>query len=89
MNENPGYHLTEIPRGEYGEISKILEEAAELKDAMEQGQKLMCLIELSDLLGAIEGYIEKEYEGKITIDDLFNMSYATKRAFESGRRKAT
>lgn len=84
---NPGYHLTEIPRGEYGEISKILEEAAELKDAMEQGQKLMCLIEMSDILGAIEGYLEKYYEGKVTATDLFNMSYVTKRAFESGRRK--
>jgi hypothetical protein len=85
--ENPGYHLTKIPRGIYGEISKILEEAAELKDAMEQGQKIMCLIELSDILGAIEGYLEKEYQGKITITDLFNISYATKRAFESGARK--
>lgn len=87
MMENPGYHMEEIPRGEYGEISKILEEAAELKDAMEQGQKLMCLIELSDLLGAIEGYMEKEYEGKVTVTDLWNMSQVTKRAFESGRRK--
>lgn len=84
---NPGYHVEDIPRGEYGEISKILEEAAELKDAMEQGQKIMCLIELSDILGAIEGYLEKHYEGKVTVTDLFNMSYVTKRAFESGRRK--
>lgn len=83
----PGYHVAEIPRGEYGKISKIIEEAAELKDAMEQGQKLMCLIELSDILGAIEGYLEKEYEGKVTVTDLFNMSNATKRAFESGGRK--
>jgi hypothetical protein len=83
----PGYHLTEIPRGTYGEISKILEEAAELKDAMEQGQKLMCLVELSDLYGAIEGYLEKEYQGKITMTDIHNMAYATIRAFESGQRK--
>jgi hypothetical protein len=82
-----GYHLNDIPRGEYGELSKVIEEALELKDAMEQGQKLMCLIELADILGAIEGYLEKYYEGKITVDDLFNMSYATKRAFESGYRK--
>ncbi|NIQ15865.1 MAG: hypothetical protein GTO02_16160 [Candidatus Dadabacteria bacterium] len=82
-----GYHLEQIPRGEYGEISKIIEEASELKDAMEQGQKLMCLIELSDILGAIEGYLEKHYQGKITVTDLFNMAAATKRAFESGQRK--
>ena len=81
-----GYHVAEIKRGEYGELSKVLEEAEELKDAMEQGQKLMCLIELSDMLGAIEGYLEKHYAG-ITMTDLFNMSNATRRAFESGHRK--
>ena len=83
----PGYHLEHIPRGTYGEISKIIEETAELKDAMEQGQKLMCLVELSDLYGAIEGYLEKEYQGKITMTDIHNMAYATIRAFESGQRK--
>jgi len=82
-----GYHVAEITRGEYGELSKVLEEAEELKDAMEQGQKLMCLIELSDMLGAIEGYLEKHYAGKITMTDLFNMSNATRNAFESGYRK--
>jgi hypothetical protein len=82
-----GYHLSDIPHGKYGELSKVIEEALELKDAMEQGQKLMCLIELSDILGAIEGYLEKHYDKKITISDLLNMSYATKRAFESGERK--
>lgn len=82
-----GYHVSDIPRGEYGEISKILEEALELQDAMEQGCKLMVLIELSDMLGAIEGYLEKHYEGKMTITDLFNMSHITRRAFESGGRK--
>lgn len=82
-----GYHVAEIPCGEYGELSKIIEEAAELKDAMEQGQKIMCLIELSDILGAIEGYLEKHYAGKITITDLFNMSNATRTAFEKGYRK--
>lgn len=82
-----GYHINDIPRGVYGELSKVIEEALELKDAMEQGQKLMCLIEISDIIGAIEGYIEKYYGGKITMTDLHNMSYATKRAFESGDRK--
>lgn len=82
-----GYHVDDIPRGQYGELSKVIEEALELKDAMEQGQKLMCLIELSDILGAIEGYLEKHYEGKITITDLFNMANATRSAFESGYRK--
>lgn len=82
-----GYHMDDIPKGEYGEISKIIEEALELKDAMEQGQKLMCLVELSDIVGAIEGYLENHYDGKVTVTDLFNMANATKRAFESGQRK--
>ncbi len=83
----PGYHFQEIPRGEYGEISKILEEAAELKDAMEQANKVMVIIELADLVGAIEGYMEKHYGDKLTIDNLLTMADATKRAFKSGHRK--
>ena len=83
----PGYHFQEIPRGEYGEISKILEEAAELKDAMEQGNKVMVIIELSDLIGAIDGYMEKHYGDKLTIDNLLTMAETTKRAFKSGHRK--
>jgi len=82
-----GYHLTDIPKGEYGQLSKVIEEALELKDAMEQGQKIMCLVELSDILGAIEGYLEKHYGDTVTVTDLFNMSNATKRAFETGQRK--
>jgi NTP pyrophosphatase (non-canonical NTP hydrolase) len=89
MTENPGYHLTEIPRGEYGEISKILEEAAELKDAMEQGNKLMVLIELADLLGAVDGYLDRYYGDKMTIDNLITMADATKRVFKYGHRKPT
>jgi len=82
-----GYHLEEIPRGTYGEISKILEEAAELKDATEQANKLMVLIELSDLIGAIDGYLDKYYGKSMTIDNLITMAFATKRAFTSGYRK--
>lgn len=85
--EKPGYHLTEIPRGVYGEISKILEEAAELKDAMEQANKVMVLIELADLIGAIDGYLENYYGDKMTVDNLITMAFTTKRAFESGHRK--
>ena len=34
--ENPGYHITEIKKGELGEISKLQEELDELKDAHAQ-----------------------------------------------------
>ena len=83
-----GYHMEEIPRGVYGELSKVIEEAAELKDAMEQGNKLMVLIELSDIIGAIDGYLDKYYTGRsMTIDNLITMAFTTKRVFESGYRK--
>jgi hypothetical protein len=82
-----GYHLSEIPKGEYGELSKIEEELFELKDAISQGNKIMSLVELSDMLCAIEGYLDREYEGKITMTDLARMAEATRRAFKSGARK--
>ena len=79
------YHLQPIPVGHYGEISKIEEELLELKDAQAQGIKIMELNELSDIMGAIEGYLEKHHPG-MTLDDLIVMNKATRRAFESGHR---
>lgn len=80
-----GYHLEEIPKGTYGEFDKVIEECLEFKDAIERGCKIMALVELSDILGAIEGYIEKNHKG-ITMSDLFTMSNLTRNAFESGER---
>jgi hypothetical protein len=45
----------------------------------------MELIELSDLIGAVELYLKKYHEGT-TLDDLIKMKDVTKRAFENGRR---
>jgi hypothetical protein len=67
--ENPGYHLREIPKGVFGEASKVLEEAAEFGEALEQGSHLMALIELSDMRGAIDGYLQSNHAG-LTINDL-------------------
>lgn len=78
------YHKNEIPEGVYGELSKVKEEFYELMDAREQGSKVMELIELSDLVGAIEGYIQIHYG--MEIDDLRKFSNITKRAFKSGSR---
>lgn len=83
--ENPGYHLTHIPKGEVGEISKIQEELHELVDAAAQNVKVMELVELSDLVGAVEAYLERHHPGT-TLDDLRAMSDVTRRAFRSGRR---
>lgn len=53
------WHKKEIKKGIYGELSKVEEELAEAKDALEQNNTLMYLIELSDIVGAVEGIIEK------------------------------
>jgi hypothetical protein len=44
----------------------------------------MLLVELSDLIGAIESFSEKN---NISLDDLIKMKNATKRAFSDGTRK--
>lgn len=82
-----GYHLVEILRGKYGELSKLDEELAELKDAAKQGNRIMELVELSDLIGAIAGYL-KNYHPGYSVNDLIIMSQATDRAFEDGTRQS-
>jgi len=81
-----GYHITEIQKGVCGESSKILEEVHELIDAEAQGCRIMALVELSDLIGAIELYLKKHYPG-MCLSDLGIMSLITQRAFRSGARK--
>lgn len=79
------YHITKIEKGVIGEFSKIEEELNEAKDALEQNCSIMLLVELSDMIGAIESYLEK-YHPTITVDDLKKMSNITKRAFLTGQR---
>lgn len=83
--EKPGYHIKTIEKGMLGESSKILEEVFELQDAEEQQVKIMQLIELSDLVGAIDMYLNKHFPD-ISFDDLVKMSKVTQRAFKNGRR---
>ena len=83
--ENSGYHTTKIEKGELGIISKIFEELHELQDAEKQNCKIMALVELSDLYGAIELYLEKNFPDT-TMNDLKQMSNITKRAFKNGHR---
>ena len=81
----PGYHLTPITKGKIGELSKIEEEVAELRDAHEQNAVIMELVELSDLVGAIQLYLERRHPS-ITFNDLRTMAAITRRAFENGHR---
>lgn len=81
----PGYHINKIEKGILGESSKILEEVFELQDAESQGVKIMQLVELSDLVGAIDIYLKNNFPD-ISFEDLLKMSQVTQRAFENGRR---
>lgn len=67
-----GYHILNIEKGIPGEASKIIEEAFEFLDAENQQCKLMCLIELSDLLGALRLFFENK---KISFSSLQPLSY--------------
>ncbi len=81
----PGYHVGLIHPGTFGKPSKIMEEANEFQDAINQGCHVMALVELSDLVGAIEGYLAKKHPS-IKLDDLIVMSRITQRAFTNGHR---
>lgn len=80
-----GYHKVKIEKGIVGDFSKIKEEYCELHDAYVQGDKILQLCELTDLIGAIEAYTTKNFN--ITIDDLKKFSDKTKSAFIEGVRK--
>jgi hypothetical protein len=82
-----GYHVKDIAPGKFGELSKIREEVEEAFDAEEQGNRLMVLVELADIIGAIDGYLFEKYGEAVTLQDLITMSDATRRAFVTGHRK--
>ena len=84
--QKAGYHITHIQKGGLGESSKILEEVYELIDAEKQGCKVMAILELADLIGAIEVYLERQVKN-INLQDLIKMASITKRAFVNGHRK--
>jgi len=78
-----GYHIKKIEKGEYGTFSKIKEEFEEFEDAVNQQDAILQLIELSDLIGAIEEYIRPQ---GFIIKDLIDFSDKTKSAFVDGSR---
>lgn len=81
-----GYHKAIIAKGVYGQLSKIYEELAEVQDAMDQDASIMALVELSDVFGAIEGYLKANFKG-MGMNDLKIMSDLTKSAFRDGERQ--
>lgn len=81
-----GYHKYKINKGTLGLPSKIREEYEEFVDAVQQGNHVMALIELSDMIGAIEAYSLQKYN--ICLTDLIIMTRATQSAFADGTRKS-
>ena len=79
-----GYHKKVIAKGVLGEFSKIREEMDELEDAYMQGDIVLQICEMTDLIGAIESYI-KNYN--LSIEDLKKFSDKTKSAFIENKRK--
>lgn len=65
------FHKREIIKGEYGQLSKIREELDEAVDAEEEGQELLLIIELADIIGAVRGVANKY---GITLDQLIKFS---------------
>ena len=78
------YHTVAIPRGTFGELSKIYEEVEEMKDAERQDNPILMLCELADLLGAVDGYVKKHHN--MTVEDVLKMTKLNAKAFESGYR---
>jgi hypothetical protein len=79
-----GYHQQQIPKGVVGEVSKIQEEYSEFLDAHEQDNPVMELVELADLIGAIDLYTKKKFQ--IGVDKIIKMTIATQEAFQEGKR---
>lgn len=50
-----------VPEGVLGEFSKIEEEVDEMREALEQKNRVLVLIEMLDLLGAVDLYAQKQY----------------------------
>lgn len=80
-----GYHVNDITKGKLGFISKIQEEVDELQDAVNQNNRIMALVELSDLYGAISTFANNI---GTNMEELRIMNEATKSAFTDGTRSS-
>jgi phosphoribosyl-ATP pyrophosphohydrolase len=78
-----GYHKSNIDKGVYGQFSKVKEEYEELLDAKDQGDKILTILEICDLYGALEGYANTL---GYSIQDVIKFSNLTKEAFRDGSR---
>ena len=84
LDLSAGYHVRPIAKGVYGEPSKIREELEELEDALEQGNRIMALVELSDLYGALKAVAENL---GATMSEVRIMAEKTSEVFRKGGRR--
>lgn len=54
-------HITYIPKGQHGEMSKVREEQAELEDAHFQKYPAFVVVEAADLINATLRFVWKHY----------------------------
>ena len=78
-----GYHQREIKKGVLGQASKVREELDEFEDALDQGIRIMALVELSDIYGALEALADAQ---GTSMEELRKMAEVTARAFQDGTR---
>lgn len=83
--QEKSYHQKDIPKAKFGTMQKIEEEFLELYDAHYQKNKILELVELADLYGAIKGYVNKNYKN-ISFKQIINFAKLTEKAFTSGKR---
>ena len=79
MSDNafvPGYHLVPIRKGVLGELSKIQEELDELADGHAQKDRILMSVELADLYGAMQLFLEKHLP-TYTMDDIEQLAAET------------
>lgn len=87
MGLNEGYHVDFIPKGKLNTVDNIKEEFYEFLDAHKQENRIMELVELSDLTLSIDNYLKVNYGSNMTFLDLMQMASQTEKAFKSGIRK--
>ncbi len=61
-------------KGTLGEVSKIREELEEIEEALEQGDKMLALIEVVDLLGAVHAFLLKHYGPTFDLPTVMNFT---------------
>ncbi|MBI2102707.1 hypothetical protein HYT55_02620 [Candidatus Woesearchaeota archaeon] len=80
-----GYHEMIIPKAPAGSFLKIAEEFREARDAYMNHNPIMLLVELADIYGAMELFLEK-HSPEISMEDVRRLQEVTRRAFQNGRR---